>query len=183
MSSSAEPGELFPPAEQHVRVPMSVIADSELSRNAKWVYVVMLSYADSSGLCWPSYQQIAERAGMSRRTAVDACRELENAELLSRSRRMNGKTSNLWITRVMSTSRATRALPSATRALPSAKFAHRTKSKNLIQEPARGTASPGEVCVCGEIAAGYTDQPCLLHPRQRAATIGSIAEAEQESML
>lgn len=63
----------------------------------RWMFVVMLSFADSQGKCYPSARAIAARAKFSRNTVARALDRLEEAGLLKRSGRIRadgGRGSN-----------------------------------------------------------------------------------------
>ena len=80
----------------------NIIFDSELSEHAKIVYLYLCRCADEESQSFPSYNTIAKKCSISRRTAIRAVQELEDVGLLSRDRRTkakNGKlvnTSNLY---------------------------------------------------------------------------------------
>lgn len=63
----------------------------------RWMFVVMLSFADSQGKCYPSARTIAARAKFSTGTVAKALDRLEGAGLLKRSGRIRadgGRGSN-----------------------------------------------------------------------------------------
>ena len=60
---------------QHTRVPIELL-DSDLSWRARLAYVALASFASNTGLAWPSMSKIAERMGVSERTARDGVNEL-----------------------------------------------------------------------------------------------------------
>lgn len=56
---------------------LSAVFEESQARDAAFVVLLALAdWADPSGRCWPSYQQIAGKARVSRRTAVDAIQHL-----------------------------------------------------------------------------------------------------------
>ena len=60
------------------RLLQAILADHELSPSAKLVAVRLLYHHSSqTGRCSPSYQTLAEGAGLSRRTVIDGVRELK----------------------------------------------------------------------------------------------------------
>jgi len=58
-----------------------------LPGNVQSVYINICSRADNSGWCYPSYDTIAEDAGVARSTAVEAIKKLEEVGLIEKSHR------------------------------------------------------------------------------------------------
>lgn len=59
--------------------------------------MALCAMADEDGVCWPSFQTLAEHAGMSRTSAIEAIRMLEALKFImrtSRSRADGSQTSN-----------------------------------------------------------------------------------------
>lgn len=50
-------------------------------------FVALCSMADEEGVCWPSFQHIADTAGMSRTSAVESIKVLEDAGFIERTKR------------------------------------------------------------------------------------------------
>jgi hypothetical protein len=65
------------------------------------VYTLLIEMAGNDGNCWPSYATIAERCGISRRSAVSAVQALVDAGLVAvtecRREGTNERTSNLYL--------------------------------------------------------------------------------------
>ncbi len=65
------------------------------------VYTLLIEMAGNDGNCWPSYATIAERCGISRRSAVSAVRALVDAGLVAvterRRKGTNERTSNFYL--------------------------------------------------------------------------------------
>lgn len=60
-------------------------------------FMALCSMADDNGVCWPSFQTLAEHAGMSRTSAIEAIRMLEAQgfiERTARARADGSQTSN-----------------------------------------------------------------------------------------
>lgn len=51
---------------------------------AKYVYIILASYVNEDGVCYPSIQGIAKRTGLSSRTVIRCINYLENNKFLHR---------------------------------------------------------------------------------------------------
>ena len=60
--------------------------------NAKYVYIILASYVDEGGVCYPSIQGLAKRTGLSGRTVIRAINYLEENKFLTRERGCKGNT-------------------------------------------------------------------------------------------
>tara|TARA_R100000935_G_C2755428_1_gene131409 strand:- start:73 stop:354 length:282 start_codon:yes stop_codon:yes gene_type:complete len=60
--------------------------------NAKYVYIILASYVDEGGVCYPSIQGLAKRTGLSGRTVIRAINYLEENNFLIRERGCKGNT-------------------------------------------------------------------------------------------
>jgi GntR family transcriptional regulator len=69
-----------------------------LPKRAERVYVYLTAIADPDGYCFPFYQTIAKRTGLSTSTVSKAIRDLEKAGLLTRQQRVSrrGGSSDLY---------------------------------------------------------------------------------------
>ena len=64
---------------------LSAVFEESQARDAAFVVLLALAdWADHGGRCWPSYQQIASKARVSRRTAIDAIQDLVELGELAR---------------------------------------------------------------------------------------------------
>jgi len=73
----------------------NLIFDMELSIHAKMVYTYLCCCADDGGQAFPSLNDIAKKCSIkSRKTVVNAIKELEGARLLSKERRIRSNQSN-----------------------------------------------------------------------------------------
>lgn len=59
---------------------------SKVSASHVVVLMAVASYMDEDGLCWPSVETLAEKAGCGQRTVKDALRELVSKNMLKRSK-------------------------------------------------------------------------------------------------
>ena len=75
-----------------VLLPRTVLHTPGLSRDAKLLYAVLLSYAWQEGSCFPGYDRLQEDLGCSVNSVTKYMQELERAGLISRRRRGLGKT-------------------------------------------------------------------------------------------
>lgn len=74
--------------EPFVMVESRVLLSEELSIYEKMVYCVLCSFADNeTGICYPSYETIAARAGCSRRKAIACIETLVEKGLLRKEER------------------------------------------------------------------------------------------------
>ena len=55
------------------------------------VYHCLMSFADQDGICWPSYQTIANLTGMSRPTVIKTIAKLIDLGILSKAERRKGQ--------------------------------------------------------------------------------------------
>jgi len=76
----------------------AIIDREDIGGNDLLVYLVLCRFADKAGECWPSYQTIADRAGIARSTAAKSLKNLEALGVLSHKRQHGdkGQTSNLY---------------------------------------------------------------------------------------
>ena len=83
-----------------------VLVPDELREAVSWrgllAYVGLRSFADRSGMCWPSYRAIAAAVNVSASTVRRGCEELESVGWLSHDERVDagGQTSNVWFLRM-----------------------------------------------------------------------------------
>ena len=74
--------------EPFVMVESRILQSGELSVYEKTVYCVLCSFADNeTGVCYPSYETIAARAGCSRRKAIACIETLAEKGLLRKEER------------------------------------------------------------------------------------------------
>lgn len=73
------------------------VCESELEPVVKYVALVIDTFSDRRGFGWPSYEAIAARAGVDRRTVIRAVGRLERAGLLLVVR-SSGRRSNRYQT-------------------------------------------------------------------------------------
>ena len=60
---------------------------AQLSHKALRMYVLIATYADKRGVCWPGLKELAERANMRIESVMDGLRELEELALICYARR------------------------------------------------------------------------------------------------
>ncbi len=77
-------GFCFPPMSY--RLTSLILRMAQCPCPQKIVLAVIADMADDDGMCWPSLETIALRAGMTRRSVIDQVEKLEAAGLLSVSR-------------------------------------------------------------------------------------------------
>ena len=86
--------------EPFVMVESRILQSEELSVYEKIVYCVLCSFADNkTGICYPSYETIAARAGCSRRKAIACIETLAEKGLLrkeERSTKNGGNRTNVY---------------------------------------------------------------------------------------
>lgn len=71
-----------------VRVPNWLIDDSDMTLHELVVYIVLLRFRDpKTGKCWPGITTIADRARVSRKTAIRAIKSLEERGVIRVKRR------------------------------------------------------------------------------------------------
>jgi Helix-turn-helix domain len=75
-----------------VLLPRALLQAPGLSRDAKLLYAVLLSYAWQQGSCFPGYQRLQADLGCGINQVTKYLRELEGAGLITRRRRGLGKT-------------------------------------------------------------------------------------------
>lgn len=75
-----------------VQLPRSILHAKGLSRDAKLLYAVLLSYAWQDGSCFPGYERLKGDLGCGINQVTRYMRELEDARLISRRKRGQGKT-------------------------------------------------------------------------------------------
>lgn len=72
------------------RVDINVARDKELSMTAKFIFMILCTFADKDKRgCWPSNEKVAEAAGVSIPTLKRAYKELEARGVISREARFN----------------------------------------------------------------------------------------------
>lgn len=74
------------------QVPNFILRDSVLSAGAKVAYAMFLSYAWHNDSCFPGQDRLAEDMGVTRPRVTQLIGELEDAGLVSITRRGQGKT-------------------------------------------------------------------------------------------
>jgi len=105
------PTESSPPAQSPFgMLPVSVMERADMTTTEKFMLLVLSSYADRCGVCWPSYAALSERAGISKRHAMRSVARLAELGELVIDHRFDdeqGFSSNLftvsWIVRATST--------------------------------------------------------------------------------
>jgi hypothetical protein len=60
---------------------------AQLSHKALRMYVLIATYADKRGVCWPGLKELSERANMRIESVIDGLRELEILALIGYARR------------------------------------------------------------------------------------------------
>ena len=75
-----------------VLLPRTLLHAPGLSRDAKLLYAVLLSYAWQAGSCFPGYARLQADLGCGINQVTKYLRELEGAGLVTRRRRGLGKT-------------------------------------------------------------------------------------------
>ena len=75
-----------------VQLPRAILHAQGLSRDAKLLYAVLLSYAWQAGSCFPGYERLKADLGCGINQITRYMRELETARLITRRRRGQGKT-------------------------------------------------------------------------------------------
>ena len=75
-----------------VLLPRTLLHAPGLSRDAKLLYAVLLSYAWQRGSCFPGYERLQADLGCGINQVTKYLRELEGAGLVTRRRRGQGKT-------------------------------------------------------------------------------------------
>src|SRR5215207_7341072 len=75
-----------------VLLPRTLLHAPGLSRDAKLLYAVLLSYAWQRGRCFPGYERLQHDLGCGVNQVTKYLRELEGAGLVTRRRRGLGKT-------------------------------------------------------------------------------------------
>jgi Helix-turn-helix domain len=75
-----------------VLLPRTLLHAPGLSRDAKLLYAVLLSYAWQRGSCFPGYARLQADLGCGINQVTQYLRELEDAQLVTRRRRGLGKT-------------------------------------------------------------------------------------------
>ncbi len=75
----------------------------DLEPTTKLVLLALADHADDDGVCWPGMRLVAQKAGISKRTAQRHVKKLEDAGLLRKETRMEdeGQTSNKYILAVV----------------------------------------------------------------------------------
>jgi hypothetical protein len=88
----ADQGELSPIGVPFTKVPTAVVRGQALGLSswAKLLYVVLCSYADPAGACYPGYATLRADIGCGLNQLTRAMRELEAAGLVTRRRRGQG---------------------------------------------------------------------------------------------
>lgn len=93
-----------------VVIDYNTIMSGQLSAHEIAVYVVLCAYASSTDKsCFPSYQTIGEKAGISRRKAIDVIAALTARELIEKHTQQSGAgdpTSNLYVIKTLAPAQA-----------------------------------------------------------------------------
>ena len=74
------------------QVPNCILKHADLSLGAKVTYAMFLSYAWNNNYCFPGQERLAKDIGMSRSRVTEFITELEAAQLITITRRGQGKT-------------------------------------------------------------------------------------------
>jgi hypothetical protein len=107
-----------------VLLPRAVLHAPELSRDAKLLYAVLLSYAWQGGSCFPGYQRLQADLGCGVNQITKYLRELEGAGLVTRRRRGLGKTTVYTLHDVPPPPRAEPDRPAQSSATPAPPLIH-----------------------------------------------------------
>ena len=75
-----------------VLLPRTLLHAPGLSRDAKLLYAVLLSYAWQAGSCFPGYERLQADLQCSVNSVTKWMQELQGARLVTRRRRGQGKT-------------------------------------------------------------------------------------------
>lgn len=78
------------------RVPIAMLRDSTVKPNMIRVYVSLSSFQGGGEHCWPSREEIAERAGMSIAQVSRATEQLEKSNWIKKSRRSAKNQTNVY---------------------------------------------------------------------------------------
>ena len=73
-----------------VRVPVSVLMNSDLTRSSVLLYAILIDGADQNGLQYVTVEQLADRCGISPATVRRSERQLVEAELITVQRTGRG---------------------------------------------------------------------------------------------
>lgn len=73
-------------------VPNALLKNTSLHHQARWLFVVLRTYASNKDVLFPSLDALEELSGMTRKAIVKRLRELETAGWLERQRRFSGST-------------------------------------------------------------------------------------------
>lgn len=76
---------------RHVRIPVSLLEDSDVTPAAIAVYAALAKYANAHLQCWPSVKAVAETAKLSRRTVFRELQWLEDGWFIRRQQRKGPK--------------------------------------------------------------------------------------------
>lgn len=71
-----------------------IVDSKDLSGQEKLVYMILCRHADEKQSCYPSYNTIAEKAGLSRRKAIDVIANLIEKGLLEKKLQRHGNGDN-----------------------------------------------------------------------------------------
>lgn len=88
-----------PRGPRFIKAYTRLIRDKRISREARFLYVILKAYANAEGSCWPSAALLAEDMGTGRRQVFRWLKELESFRIITRAPRMEGgkQTSNLYM--------------------------------------------------------------------------------------
>jgi Helix-turn-helix domain len=98
-------------ASGFVQLPKIVLRTHSLSRDAKLLYAILLSYAWQAGRCFPGYKRLCDDMQAGETIVRRYMRELQTRGLLSQRRRGQGQTNIYTLTKI-STARLTAPEPS-----------------------------------------------------------------------
>lgn len=79
---------------------MTWAAQQKMSAPKKCLLYTLANYAGHDGKLWPSYQTLADDAGLSRRTVINYMEEFEKAGIIKKVKRVTSEgdsDSNLWV--------------------------------------------------------------------------------------
>jgi len=121
-------------------VDSAVLMNEQLSIYDKAVYCVLCAYASNTNKsCYPSYQNIARKAGCSRRKVIDVIANLKAIGLIEKQQQFNAvgeNKSNLYVVKTSASASyapptsAEHSLPNAPDALPNAEDSPKLYSNN-----------------------------------------------------
>ena len=157
----------------------------EISPRAFQLGMVLGTYANGSGQCYPSVSTLAQRLGVTERTISTAIGELEQSGILTRRRRGNGYLFSFAIAQAEDSRQATRRiLPSDQKISSDQVYIHGINQRTTTTKPqgatATGIALP--VVVASEEIEQVAAAAAALQPaRSRSVSAAEIIKAMQRA--